>query len=356
MEKKKIFFIMPSLGRGGAERVMCSLANSFFRKGYTVSFLLTISNSISYHLDEGIKIITNEKNNHPIGQIRFIRKVMKENRAAVFISFMTYQNVYSLIAKLFLTIQVIVSERNDPRVTVYHRKPVAVLRNLVYPIAKKIVFQTKDALEYFPPNVQRKGCLISNPIKDDLPCIYEGERDKRIVAISRVDPQKNLGMMIEAMDTILKKYPNYTLEIYGDTDCRQDTYRELKEKVVAFDLQDKVIFKGFATDVAEKMRRAALYVNTSNYEGISNAMLEAIALGIPAVCTDCPVGGARLFIKNGWNGYLTSVGNLREFTNAVDMAIENVDMQKNCLVEARAIRERLKLDNIADEWLSIINE
>lgn len=117
--KDKIVFVVPCLRSGGAERVMILLANSLVEKGYRIEFIFTMDDVVSYELNPQIAISINYRNRNPLGQIKFIRKYMRQNKDAIYISFFTYQNLYTLIAKTFLPIKVVVSERNDPRKTLY---------------------------------------------------------------------------------------------------------------------------------------------------------------------------------------------------------------------------------------------
>ena len=115
--KQHVIFIMPRMTGGGAERVLATIANGLYEKGIDVILALTIEGTMTYSINKGIQIIVNDKRNDIIGQIVFIRNLIKTYRHSVFISFMTYQNIYTLIANLFLKARVIVSERNDPSKT-----------------------------------------------------------------------------------------------------------------------------------------------------------------------------------------------------------------------------------------------
>ena len=351
----KVVFIVPCLRSGGAERVMVLLANAMVEKVNKVVFLFTMDDVKSYTLDKHIEIIINYKNRDFIGQIAFIRKYMKENQNAVFISFFTYQNLYSLMAKCLLPIKVIVSERNDPRRTLYGRKTLEIIRNYLYTKANMIVFQTEDAMHYFSKQIQSKGIIICNPLSS-LPEIYDGEREKRIVAVARLNKQKNLPMLISGVAEFLLKNPEYCLEIYGEGDPRDPDMRDdLKRLAQSKGIINQIKLMGFVPNASEAIRRASLYVSTSNYEGISNSMLEALAMGLPCVCTDCPVGGARMFIKNGVNGYLVPVGDEKAFSDAIFRVFSNKEWQLTCRVEASQLRDRLSINVITDEWIKVIN-
>lgn len=352
--KNKIVFVVPCLRSGGAERVMVLLANSLVEKGYETGFLFTMDDVVSYEPNKKVTITVNKGSRNPSGQIKFIREYMRRNKDSVYISFFTYQNLYTLIAKLFLPVKVVVSERNDPRKTLYGRKKLELLRLVLYSGAYKVVFQTEEAKRYFPNRIQKKGVLISNPLSPDLPDIFRGEREKRVVAVARLNKQKNLPMLISGIADFLKSYPEMCLEIYGEGDPRDpDMKSELIELASKKGIRDRVRFMGFVHNVTEKIRTVSIYVSTSNYEGISNSMLEALAMGIPCICTDCPVGGARMFIKEGVNGYLVPVGDDRAFSEALYKVVSN-NMRIRCYDEAVTLRKALSVNTITEQWENAI--
>lgn len=155
--KDKIVFVVPCLRSGGAERVMILLANSLVEKGYRIEFIFTMDDVVSYELNPQIAISINYRNRNPLGQIKFIRKYMRQNKDAIYISFFTYQNLYTLIAKTFLPIKVVVSERNDPRKTLYGRRGLEWLRSVLYSGAYKVVFQIRGSKTvFFKKNTKQK--------------------------------------------------------------------------------------------------------------------------------------------------------------------------------------------------------
>lgn len=349
--KDKIVFVVPCLRSGGAERVMVLLANSFAEKGYKTEFLFTMADVVSYEPNRNVFITVNKGKRNPLGQIIFIREYMRKNKNAIFISFFTYQNLYTLIAKAFLKVKVVISERNDPRKTLYGRKKLEMLRLFLYSFAYRVVFQTEEAKQCFPNRIQKKSVIIFNPLSPDLPDIFSGEREKRVVAVARLNKQKNLPMMISGMADFLTSHPEVCLEIYGEGDPRDpDMKRELVELASQKGICDQVKFKGFVHNVTEKIRNASIYVSTSNYEGISNSMLEALAMGLPCICTDCPVGGARMFIKEGINGYLVSVGDERAFKDALYKVESDNNMRTRCYEKAVELRKILSVNTITEQW------
>ena len=101
------------------------------------------------------------------------------------------------------------------------------------------------------------------------------------------------------------------------------------------------------------MVNCTAYVSSSDYEGMSNSMLEALAMGIPSICTDCPIGGARTVIENGVNGILTPVGEQAPLTEAMLKIIEDEAFRNLLGNNAYAIRDKLNINDIADQWIQL---
>lgn len=350
MKHKTIVFIMPTMEGGGAERVIATLANGFTEHGCQVVVVLTQAGRSIYELNGQIILEANPLNDSVEGQLRFIRRMLKKYKGSVFVSFLTYQNMYTLLAGTGLHQRIIVSERNDPATMLDGRNYLSGLRSFLYKRAERIVFQTKDAKKYFGKAIQKKGVIIPNPIRNDLPESYCGPREKRFVAYSRLDRQKNIPMMLEAFAAFSKKYSDYTLSIYG----RGAEEEYLKSKARALGLAQKVEFCGFSKNVHSEIIKAAAFLSSSDYEGISNSMLEAMAIGLPCICTDCPIGGTKMFIKDGWNGMMTAVGDAAEMAEKMCRLAEDASLSACLSQNAARIKDRLSADIITLKWLNLL--
>ncbi len=354
---KKIVFIMPSLAGGGAERVVSILTNYLAKKDYEVTVFLLRENQCVYTLNEHVKLDTSSigTSNGLIKKaatVRNIRNFMIRNKDAVFISFLTNENLYTTFAAIGLSIKVIVSERNDPYQTIKGVLKKYIV-NKLYEISqcKRVVFQTNGAKSFYSRQIQDKGEIIANPIKVDLPMPYSGERRKEVVTFARLDPQKNFPLLIEAFERFLDKYPDYSLSIYGNGIMEE----ELRALVLNKNLNSKVYFKGFTSSLHEQVCTAAMFVLPSDYEGLSNSMLEAMAIGLPCVCTDCSPGGARMYINNGVNGFLVPVRDPEAMCSAMDQIASNKQLSESFSKEAATVREKLSVEAIGVRWENIIN-
>jgi len=346
---KKIAFIAHGLGIGGAQRVAALLANEFAKNGYDVSYIVTRSEERVYLLDSRVKLICKVPRKGILAPIKknFITyKEVRNYNPDVIISFLTNEMV--LCGNLIKCPQ-IYTLRNDPNndMNTFFRRNI---RNRLYKKATAVVFQTEGAKRYFSKDIQDKGYVIGNPLTENLPYWSEEGHSKRIITACRLDEQKNVQLLIKAFSRFVKAHPEYKLQICGKGPLEQ----RLKKLCAEFNITDCVEFLGFRKDVHELMIRAEMFVLSSNYEGISNSMLEALAMGVPTVCTDSPPGGAAQYIKNGENGILIPVGDEEALLNAMEMISGDKTLMKKYSNNAIKIRKTLKIDAIYDKWEKII--
>lgn len=210
------------------------------------------------------------------------------------------------------------SERNDP--SLEYGKIAKIMRSFILRRAKGVIFQTNDAMNYFPNNIQKKSVVIHNPVYikyGDYP--IKENRDKRIVSVGRLNEQKNYSLLIDAFSRICDDYTGWTLEIYGEGILRE----QLQEKINAYGLEDRISLMGAHHDVIDRIYGAGLFVMTSYYEGMPNALMEAMCLGIPVICSDCPCGGPRELIENGLNGYLFKNNDCDDLINKMRIALSS---------------------------------
>ena len=396
---KKVLMVMPVLKGGGAERVASILTNEFHKKGYNCEFLLTSCNRnevISRDLSEDVPLIIlreyfkksftdifykllrfgtsllckpfeKVKKSVPVAfsylsfvanyykEIKALKKVLKENDNATVVAFLQPAIPMVLLAGRKTKNKIIISERNDPKRLMKHRYGYSFIKKY-YERADKVVFQTEDAKNTYPENIASKGTVIFNPIKENLPERYTGERNKNITTFCRISYQKNLPVLVKAFSEVHKDFEDYKLRIIGNTQNADDenALEETKKLIEELKIADFVDFEPFSLNVHEKIIEDAVYVNSSDYEGMSNAMLEAMAIGMPVVCTDCPIGGASAVIKDGENGLLVPVGDVDELAKAIKIVITDKEVSLKLSENAVKIKDELSLSNIARKWMELL--
>ena len=352
----KIVFVSQPLSTGGAERVVAALANKFFEMGNEVKIIVVDNGDANvYYTNPGIEFIHIAKPSNPLIDLlyraRVMRKYFKTYKPDIILPFTTQKNVSTLLAILFTRHKVIVSERNNP-----YKDPksklLRILRKLLYCTADGFVFQTQGAQAFFSKSIQKRSCIIENPLSESLPLPWEGEREKNIVMVNRLDPQKNIKMAIDAFDKVYQKHPEYFLEIFGKGPLEE----EIKQYIFAKGLSDKVFLRGFCSCVTEKIRNAGIFLITSDFEGMSNSLMEALAMGLPCISTDHPTGGARALIKDHENGILIPVCDLEKCVTALEELMDDKLLRERLSKNAIKLRSDLSIDKVANMWIDYIKK
>ena len=351
MKEFKVMFLCHGAGNGGAERVITTLASEFAKRDYVVMMVTTNEDNNDYVMHDKVireRVISNASNAifRSIDRIYKLRQCIKCFKPDCIISFSSIPNMQAIIARIGLKTKLIISERTDPR-----RYPTnalgRIIRSFLYPFTDRVVFQTKDAMNYFPRIIRKKSLIIVNPIAASLPEPFYGIRENRIIGIGSLGEQKNWSMALKACRIFFRKYPDYILEIFGEGPDKE----KLQSIIDATDeLKGRVFLKGFSTNVLDRLVQARMYISSSNYEGISNSMLEALAVGTPTICTDAPVGGARMFIKNGVNGFLVPVGDFNKLAKAMEELASDDALIELFSSKSIKIKDKLNISLIVDKW------
>lgn len=393
---KKVVFFIDSLGGGGAERVVANLSNQLVRTGrFRVSVVMLRDVPTTYRVDPQVNLLYAGQlpvksfqgnaicaafslykrlrqgivkplavklgyyDRMPrIDETAFYfyanyalpyREYLKQNPGCTAFGFLIRSNIAMLMAAKGLPVKTVFCERNNP-VRPDMPDNIMKIRNRITWRCKAAVFQTEDQRDYYSW-LQCPTVVIPNPLKVGLPEPFEGQRRKEIVNFCRLNKQKNIPLMIEAFQLLQREHPDYTLRIYGRGEEKDNLIALTKEKR----LENAVFFEDFAPDVHERIRDAAMYVCSSDFEGLSNSMLEAMAIGLPCVCTDCKGGGARMMIRDHENGILTPIGDVNALYNGMKEIVEAPELARRISAEAAKVREELSIERIADQWEAMID-
>ncbi|WP_214079670.1 glycosyltransferase family 4 protein [Mesotoga sp.] len=351
-ESKHIVFVIGSMGRGGAERVISILANTYAREGWKVSIIMLLDNKNDYPLDKSIELISYANNKRPrvLQMPKWIfgmRRYISKSRPDVVVSFVARINIVTLLACFGLRRKIVVSERNDPEAD-GRSFFVRIATNLLYPLAHKVVFQTRWAQSCFSKRVQKKSVIIPNPIQVSKYALPQDQRKKKIVAVGRLSKQKNHELLIKAFKRVHEVYPEYKLFIYGEGDLRE----YLEKLIEDTKLSEAVFLPGNVPDIHEQIADAEMFVLSSNYEGLSNALLEAMMMGLPCISTDC--AGSNEIIENGRNGVLVAIGSETELVRKIKMLIRKPTSREELSLEANDSIEAYSVDVVINEWRQII--
>lgn len=351
---KKILIILHNLKNGGVERVLSVLANYFSDRSYNVHILAISSDEISYELSpqityEFVPIIPIYKKIGLFRNIKSIFQIHKEIKRIdpdYVIGFDDSIIIRCIPSAWILRKKIIVSERIDPSI---YGWAMHIVRQIAYDMADHVVFQTDDAKAYFPKRTQKKSVVIPNPLTEGLP-YHTGNRNRDIIMACRLRPQKNVAMAIRAFADIYPTHKEYNLVVYGEGYLLE----ELKNLAKQLNVSKNVKFPGHVNDIHKKMAECAVFLSTSDYEGLSNSMIEAMAIGAPTICTDCPVGGTRMVMVQNENGIMVPVGDHHETAKAIAAVLDDNELACKLSENGIKIRDRLSTSVICPQWEALL--
>ena len=342
--KTGILIMCPSLYGGGAERVACRLASGL-ADTYHVSMLYHHDAGMTYPLDPRIELIAMPDFHGTYqetvdSRAAFTRKLKESLDIRAAISFMYTMNKVNVLSRGTET--VICSERNNPA----KRNPESLPEiNDLYEAVDYVVFQSGTVRSLFSRMVQDHSSIILNPV--EVPCIRTGGMH-RVVNIGRMVPQKNQRMLIRAFAAFHRDHPDYTLSVYGDGELSEELHALADELC-----PDSVIFHGHVPDVHTEIIDAEMFVLSSDYEGLSNALLECMMMGFPCISTRCE--GSTDVIQSGRNGILVDVGSEEQMADALALLADNAALRESLGVQARISSEQFHTEHIIKQWEGLID-
>lgn len=378
MKNRKILFHINSLGKGGAERVLTVLAGYFAQDGYRVSIVTLWRAENEYEVPAGVKRVNLGDEKVSGGRLalavrRFtgLRGLIKKENPDIVISFCMKANFRSVFSMLGMRIPLLVSVRSDPQIDYAPHK---FLTKWMERKAAGCVFQTKDAQAFFGERLRKKSRIIWNPIDEKyLPenresakgALAGGGADRQergggagdicIITVGRITFEKNQIMLLKAFDRIKDKFPSARVRVYGEG-IGGDAWKEMDAYIRQKEIVHRVEFMGSSSSLEKEIVNAALFVLPSNYEGMSNALMEAMVMGLPVIATDCPCGGCATLIKEGISGFLVPTGDDVALAEAMERVLSDKKLAEKLSENAGRLSEKVKPLKIYEEWRSYAEE
>ena len=370
-KEKSIAFYIGGLCIGGAERVICNLAEYFYSEGYRVTMVTKVRDEKEYDLNPRIRRIiaditpeeeTGSRIHNLLARINKLRRIWKEVKPDVIVSFIRKNNLMAIASAAPLGIPVVVSVRSAPERELkgFGFKTISFL---LFRKAAGVVLQTREAYDFFPGYIRAKAVVLPNSINpeflkasEELETQGDGSstnsaREKKIITVGRIDDNKNQKLLVDAYVRIAMQYPDWSLELVGDGSGK----KSLEEYVRTLPCKDRINFTGAVNDVAKRMSVASIFVLPSKIEGMPNALIEAMVMGMACISTDCPCGGPRdLIAADESNGVLVPVDKADAMAIALKRLITNDILRESMGDNAKKIINTLHPDAVNKQWKNYI--
>lgn len=344
----KLTFVTSTLHAGGAERVISLLANSFCQKGYEVEIVCINKHLVFYPIDEKVKVWFAEdevKSPSILKKVLWLRNHIKNDRPDVVIAFMLEVYCVTLASLIGVSVPVISSERIDPH---FFGRAKGLLRWLLLRRTTHLVVQTVRIKDFYSAKLQSRTTIIPNPVTDKVFSLTPTLKQKRIIAVGRLAYQKNYPMMFRAFAKVHHDFPDWQLVVYGNGPQKE----EIRGVIERLGMEGHIILAGKSDHVVEEMNKSSLFVMSSDYEGMSNALLEAVCVGLPVISTD--VSGAKDLITEGVNGYIVPVGNEKALTLALSSILSSPEKMDEMGRQSKALAPRFREEQIVGQWEELI--
>lgn len=352
----RITIFVSALSGGGAERVVCNLANYLTGAGHEID-IITMSEADPaeiLHWDvTHVPLLLKSERGHSLmnnsKRIFRLAKYMKRQNVDAYVAFLPTTIMLMLRLRWLTKAPIIASERCDPEQ--YMPKTKNGMKKWSSK-ASGFVFQTEDAKAWYMPYLKGvESVIIPNAINPAfIRPKYDGKKEKTIVGAGRLNEQKNFPLLIRAFARVADKFPGHKLVIYG----KGPLLESLKDLAAKLGVGNRVEFPGFCTNMPEVLEKASMFVLSSDYEGMPNALMEAMASGLPCVSTDCGGGGARFLIENGENGILVPQRDEDALAAAMEKILSDESFAEKLGNNARKLQKTLAPEKIYGEWEAFI--
>ncbi len=357
----RLTLVVHSLSAGGAQRVVAEMANHWAKLGWDVA-VVTLAGTSEDHFQllpgvHRVALDLMRDSSHALAalgnnlrRVRRLRRAIRSCDPQVVVSFIDKTNVLTLLATWGTRIPVIVAERTDPRQHSIGRLW-SWLRRRTYPLARAVVVQTESvrrALDNLGSNVHviPNGVAAVSPSHTTAELGHESSR--YIIGMGRLSPEKGFDRLIDAWSMIADEHPSWKLRIYGEGPERSQL-----ENLVQRQATRRVELPGQTTEPEMAYSTATIFVLPSLYEGFPNALLEAMACGLPVISFDCPSGPAEI-IRHEVDGLLVPASDTEALAQAMDWLISDSVLRETLGRRAREVSDRFSTAESYRRWEELI--
>lgn len=362
----RIALVINSLGIGGAERVLTTLASHWAKESHQVSIFTFESpdSTCIFNIDERVTVTRLNSAlslTSPIRALLGMPSLLIKLRQAIVafkpervITFMDQTNILTIMALAGTKFNIHVSERVDPQssslmtlnVPGFIKNWINSLREWFYGYAERIVVQTEGAKERFSPKLRSKVVSIPNPVA--IPSeIIQSYESKVIIGLGRLVHQKRFDILISAFQSIHARFPDWRVIIFGNGSGRE----LLQQQIDAAELGDKILLPGAVKDPIEAFKYGSIFVLASQAEGFPGALGEAMAYGMAVVSTNCNFGPSEI-ITDGMDGLIVPVNDSQKLAEALANLMESPGLRESYGKSAQKIVSRFEIEKISKLWLA----
>lgn len=355
----KILFVSGDLCDGGAQRVISIISSLLADRGHQVYLLLFSSSKKDYPVSENVVVhamydsYQEYKKAAYLHKMRLIRDYIKSIKPDVGIGFL--QGGYAMwLASLGMRFPRIASARVSPSRMMHPKGVHGIVSSLWFRHADVVVLQNESQRKYAASLGWKNCCVIENPVSDLAEQYFINnyrEKCTRFVMAGRLTAQKNYPLVIDAVKRIKTDNVEMCVDIFGQGQLDD----ELQTKIDEVGLSNTVHLKGWSKNIYEEYLNYDAFILSSDYEGMPNSLMEAMAVGLPCISTDCETG-PRDMIQSGLDGYLVEPGNTEQMASAIRSLTTTESAEREEM--GKKARDRMLktcgLNVVGDKWENML--
>ena len=319
--KKKLIFFYPSFERGGATKILIRVINYLLKKN--IEIYLFSHNALYKDFIKSKKLTiqgSNIKNKsrlyfNLLTTINLLKFLIQNNEKNTIFSFQSHLPAI-ILAKLFKKKIIIRNSEEIFGATKYADKKVhafitLMLKAVFYNLANTIIAistKSKNSLEKIIIN-KNKVKLIYNPYlvnNNNFKKKKNSNNSFNILCVGRLTKQKNFILVIKVINVLVKQYPNIILTVVGDGPLKRDLIKSANKNIK---------FLNWTNNIKKYFLKSDLFILSSYYEGLPNALIEAAYYNVPSISTDC--SGAKDILLNNKGGYIIRINNFMELKEKI---------------------------------------
>lgn len=353
----RIDFIISALRGGGAERVLIALSEHFVKKGHEISIITYNRVEDQYNLDPQIERLHLNKKLFPVIKVSNLLNLLfhyrkNEHRPDVIISFLSLNNLISILIGRLYGIPVIVSEHHNHRHVENPKWLTRLTWKYIYRKAKYVTVLTHNDVSFFE-NYKCNVVVMPNPCSFEVIPNLNSAREKTIMAIGKLNRYHHKGFdnLIKLIAPVLKQNQDWQLKIVGDGN---EGLHYLSGLASQFKISKQIDFTGFRNDVRELLSKSSIFVLPSRYEGLPMVLLEAMSQGATCIAYDCFTGPAEI-IEDNVNGLLIADQDQNAMQEGLKKLIENNDLRQELAQNGLRSLDKYSIDNIYQRWSKLFN-
>lgn len=343
----KLLLLIKNLEYGGAFKMFLWVAEALAKKGNDVTIVTYLPNK-TREFPNNVKFLELRLENLGFfGKVKCIRKIIKKQDPEICLSFLLDANIYNILGCIKTNVKSVVCERNDPYKPHYYKLK---LLKPLFAWADGAVFQLPRTRDYYN-NIKVPTVVIPNPVRESKIRVNKNfnKRDKVVSTLGRIDIfQKRQDVLVNAFVIFHQKHPDYVLKIWGDGTEKDEAF--LRKQIKQSNADSYVFLEGVTEKPSESIVSTKFFVLSSDFEGIPNALIEAMTIGLPCISTDCSPGGASLLIEDGVNGVLTPCGDAELMAEKMCWIVDHPEDADKMGLEARKIVGRFSDEKISTMW------